>query len=163
MTYLVDSNFFIEAHRVTYPLDVVPSFWLRIADLANQGIICSIDKVKVELERHDDELTAWCNTHLPADFFKDSTISITEYGQTARWAVSKSDQYRPAALAVFLDADRADAWLVGYALMNNMTVVTQEVSSPDSKKNIKLPDACTAMDVPSMNTIDMLRVIGAKV
>jgi len=163
MTYIVDSNFFIEAHRVTYPLDVMPAYWTRIADLAKQGKIISIDKVKAELDKHDDELKAWCNNVLPDNFFFNSTTCIEAYRQTVRWAVSKSDQYRPDALAVFLAAERADAWIVAYALQNNMTVVTQEVSAPDSKKNIKLPDACIAMEVPSLNTIGMLRAIGATI
>lgn len=32
--YLVDSNFFIQAHRAYYPMDVVPSFWIKVSDLA---------------------------------------------------------------------------------------------------------------------------------
>ncbi|MCF8308668.1 MAG: DUF4411 family protein [Bacteroidales bacterium] len=29
--YLVDSNLFIQAHRVNYPLDVVTGFWKTIS------------------------------------------------------------------------------------------------------------------------------------
>lgn len=147
MTFLVDANFFIEAHRITYPLDVVPSFWEKIAAAANRGDICSIDKVKAEIYKHEDELKDWCEANLPDNFFKDSTSCILTYAKIAQWANSKSDQYKPAALAVFLDADRADAWLAAFASENTMTVVTQEVSAPDSKKNIKLPDVCLAESV----------------
>ena len=28
--FIVDSNFFIQAHRSIYPLDVVQSFWLKV-------------------------------------------------------------------------------------------------------------------------------------
>lgn len=44
--YLLDSNIFIQAHRMYYPFDVVPSFWNKILELSNKGIIISIDKVK---------------------------------------------------------------------------------------------------------------------
>ena len=54
--YLVDSNFFIQAHRVTYPLDVVTSFWSKVKKLAIDGKIISIDKVKGEIFENDDEL-----------------------------------------------------------------------------------------------------------
>ncbi|MET3114076.1 hypothetical protein AAKU52_001809 [Pedobacter sp. CG_S7] len=47
--FVLDSNFFIQAHRMHYPMDVVPSFWLKIKELAKNGIIVSIDKVKDEI------------------------------------------------------------------------------------------------------------------
>lgn len=37
--YVVDTNFFIQAHRSYYPLDVVPTFWRRVRDLAEEGKI----------------------------------------------------------------------------------------------------------------------------
>ena len=44
--YVVDSNFFIQAHQVHYPMDVVPNFWVKVSELAHNGIIGSIDKVE---------------------------------------------------------------------------------------------------------------------
>ena len=44
--YLLDSNFFIEAFRTSYPFDVVPSFWVKVKELAAEGKIISIDKVQ---------------------------------------------------------------------------------------------------------------------
>jgi hypothetical protein len=67
--YVVDSNFFIEAHRASYPLDVALSFWAKVRQLANEGKIISIDKVKKELYDKNDALEAWCKANLPDDFF----------------------------------------------------------------------------------------------
>jgi hypothetical protein len=70
--FIVDSNFFIQAHRSIYPLDVVQSFWTKIKSLADKGIILSIDKVKREIydnSSHEDELKIWCEVNLPDDFF----------------------------------------------------------------------------------------------
>ena len=47
--YLLDSNVFIQAHRMHYPFDVVPSFWKKLVELSNKGIVISIDKVKKEI------------------------------------------------------------------------------------------------------------------
>ena len=44
--YVVDSNFFIQAHRAHYPLDVAVSFWAKVKQLAYEGKIISIDNVK---------------------------------------------------------------------------------------------------------------------
>ena len=53
--YVVDSNFFIQAHRVNYPLDIAYSFWNKVKELAEAGKIISIDKVKDELyDKNDD-------------------------------------------------------------------------------------------------------------
>ena len=70
--FIVDSNFFIQAHRSIYPLDVVQSFWLKVKSLSQNGIIVSIDKVKKEIfdnSSHEDELKLWCEANLPNDFF----------------------------------------------------------------------------------------------
>jgi len=37
--YVVDSNFFIDAHRANYPLDIAFSFWKKIKELATAGTI----------------------------------------------------------------------------------------------------------------------------
>ncbi len=62
--YIVDSNFFIQAHRAYYPLDVIQSFWVKVKQLAEEGKIKSIDKVKNEIysnASHEDELKDWCD------------------------------------------------------------------------------------------------------
>ena len=52
---MVDSNLFIQAHRVNYPLDVVKSFWEALSELAHKDKICSLDKVKKEIYENDDD------------------------------------------------------------------------------------------------------------
>lgn len=77
--YILDANVFITAHRTVYPLDVVPSFWNKIQTLAHQGVISSIDKVKQELTKYEDELCTWCENHLPNEFWQASEESFEEY------------------------------------------------------------------------------------
>lgn len=77
--YLVDSNFFIQAHRAIYPLDVATGFWALVKRLAEDGIIISIDKVKDELYDRNDDLEKWCRTNLPTDFFQDTSTIMAEY------------------------------------------------------------------------------------
>jgi hypothetical protein len=117
--YVLDSNFFIQAHRVSYPLDVAFSFWNKVKQFADEGRIISIDKVKNELYDKNDLLKAWCKDNLPEDFFKDTSYVMAAYGNVSTWAISKSDHYLPNALNEFLDADEADAFLIAYALADN--------------------------------------------
>ena len=160
--YVVDSNFFIQAHRATYPLDVAASFWSKVRELAESGTIVSIDKVKNELFDKNDDLEDWCVNNLPTEFFKDSSSVLAEYEKISIWAISKNDHYLPQAINEFLDADEADAFLISYALadIQNRVLITHEVSQPEKKKKIKIPEPCDAFGVTYMNTIQMFRELG---
>lgn len=52
--------------------------------------------------------------------------------------------------------------LVAYAMLNreNTTVVTEELSAPLKTAEIKLPDACKAQGIKSINLIGMMRKLG---
>jgi hypothetical protein len=160
--YVVDSNFFIQAHRATYPLDIATSFWGKIRELAQQGTIISIDKVKKELFDKNDDLEDWCLKNLPDDFFKDSSTALREYGQISSWAASRADHYLPNAINEFLDVDEADAFLVAFVLADsqNKVLVTHEVSDPKRKNKIKMPEPCVQYGVTYLNTIGMFRELG---
>ncbi len=157
--YVVDSNFFIQAHRVSYPLDVAFSFWDKVKQLAIENKIISVDKVKQEVYRNEDALKHWCENNLPGGFFKDTTEVLNDYGQVAAWAQSKSAHYLSNALAEFLNADEADAWLISYALADskNRIIITHEISEPNRRNKIKIPDACLANGIQFANTIEMFR------
>lgn len=161
--YVVDANFFIQAHRTGYPLDIAVSFWKTVNQLAYAGKIISIDKVKKEIYRNEDALKRWCDNNLPEDFFKDSSEAMEAYRRVSAWAVSKSSHYKPRAINEFLDADEADAFLVAYALSDpvNRIIVTQEISQPQIKSKIKIPEACNAFNISYINTIQMFRQLKA--
>jgi len=158
--YVLDSNFFIQAHRFHYPIDVAAGFWNKVKQLAEEGRVISIDKVKKELYDKNDVLEEWCRNNLPEDFFKDTSVVMAEYEQVTAWAMSRN--YLPNALNEFLDADEADAFLVSYCLADpaNKFVVTQEVSAPNKQNKVKIPDTCIALNVSYVNTIEMFRQLG---
>lgn len=160
--YVVDSNFFIQAHRINYPLDIAFSFWNKVKKLACDGKIISIDKVKKEIYDKNDALEAWCLANLPENFFMDTSSIMTEYGQISGWAITKSGFYLPNALNEFLDADEADAFIVAFVLAESAerVVVTQEISQPNRINKIKIPEVCNAFNLRYVNTIDMFRQLG---
>lgn len=106
MTYLVDSNFFIQAHRFYYPLDVFTSFWKEIKNLANKGILVSLDKVQNEIYQNEDDLTEWCKNNLPTNFFRKSDDLISEYTKLVHWVHSGPIEYKASAKTEFLDATK---------------------------------------------------------
>ena len=160
--YVLDSNFFIQAHRFHYPIDVAAGFWNKVRHLAKEEKIISIDKVKKELYDKNDALEGWCRTNLPDKFFKDTSGIMAAYGKLTTWAMSKSSHYLPKALSEFLGTDEADAFLVAYCLADpaGRVVVTQETSEPNRLNKVKIPDACYALGVTYVNTIEMFRRLG---
>lgn len=160
--FVVDSNFFIQAHRMYYPLDVAFSFWNKVKELAERGQIISIDKVKNELYDKNDALEHWCIENLPADFFKSTDDVAVPYSQVTAWCISKSHHYNQNAINEFLDADEADAFLVAFSLadLNNRIIVTYETSDLNRKNKVKIPEPCNFFNIRFLNTIQMLRELG---
>ena len=155
--YLLDSNIFIQAHRVYYPFDVVPGFWSKLAELSKRGLICSIDKVKKEIcSREPDMLATWCEEELDASFFFDSSVSINIYTDIISWAFSEV-RFNQNAKEDFLATDLADPWLVAYAKQFDLAIVTHEVSLPFGKKKIKIPDVCNQFGVRFISLMEMFR------
>lgn len=158
--YILDSNFFIQAHRSIYPLDVVQSFWLKIKSLSQAGIITSIDKVKKEIfdnSSHEDELKLWCDSNLSNEFFINTDTVLENYISIVNWTNSMSHHYTSNAIQEFLETDLADPWLIAFAMSNNWTIVTYEKSQPERKNRIKIPEVCNHFNIRYINTIQMFR------
>lgn len=68
MKYLIDSNCFIEPNRTFCPTDVGVSFWNKVKVLSDKGFICSLNKVKDELDT-GDALDKWVKSNLDRTFF----------------------------------------------------------------------------------------------
>jgi Domain of unknown function (DUF4411) len=156
--YVADTNFFVQAHRMHYPLDIVPGFWLKIIELDRRGILVSIDKVKAEMVDYKDVLSKWIKTELSADFFKDTSTVVPQYATLTGWAATHP-QYTTAAKAEFCDDKVADAWICAYALANqpDAILLTHEKSEKEIKKKVKIPEVCAQFNMTCVNTIQMFR------
>lgn len=152
MAYILDANVFIQAKNLHYGLDFCPAFWEWLVDRHEAGLVQSIEKVGDELTAGADELSEWAAAR-PASFFPAAAAAdLPALGQTSRWATSQT--YEQAAVNTFLQA--ADFYLVGQALAGGHTVVTHEVIS-DSRKKIKIPNACVSLNIKVVTPYEMLR------
>ena len=162
--FVADSNFFIEAHRVSYPLDVATGFWSKVKALADRGALMSIDKVRDELYGRRDDLENWMRANLPSTFFQDTSPAnvMSQYAQVAKWANSRSSHYTAQALNEFLSSNEADAYLVAFILSSpaDQILVTHEKSDPARKNKIKIPEACVALGAGYCKPMDMFRQLG---
>lgn len=158
--YVFDTNVLINAKRDYYAFDLVPEFWSCLIRHADAGRVKSIDRIKRELERGspDHELLVWVNNHFLHAFQRtDETDIIAAYGVLMKWSRNQK-QFFDAAKAEF--AQKADAWLVAYAMAKRCVLVTHEVFEPNIKRKIKIPNACQPFGVPYVKTFEMLRDLG---
>jgi hypothetical protein len=160
--YIIDTSCLTQAHRVYYPFDIAPSFWDFMKQQITAGTFIMTNKVYDEIARGKDDLTNWTDTQLPPtiilDCHADANI-MAHYGNIMTWGNSHS-QYMPLAKTEFSDFDNADPFVVATAMEKTAIVVSQEISAPASKKNIKLPDVCNQFGISHFDTFTMLRTFG---
>lgn len=160
MRYLLDSNVFMMAARAYYSFDLAPGYWDWLEAQHNAGNVHSTQGVRDEIAAGTDALSAW-TLHLPPTFWRQvQQATITSASALARWASDPARPYTRAARDEFLAV--ADSLLVAEAHASGMTVVTHEVPDPRSRKRVKIPDACSAMDVSCTNPYDMCRHLGLR-
>lgn len=120
----------------------------------------SIDKVRKELERGGDDLTEWIASTAPSTCFSSTNDSavISQYGQIMAW-VQAQDRFNPEAKSQF--AAGADGWLIAYAKVNGLILVTHETLAPEARRTVPIPNVCEAFGVTYLDTFDMLRELEA--
>ena len=57
MSYLLDSDVFIQAENMHYGLDFCPAFWDCLIATNTTGVVFSIEKVGDEIQAGGDELS----------------------------------------------------------------------------------------------------------
>lgn len=163
--YVLDANVFIEAKETYYAFDLVPlhRFWEGLVHYASQGLVLSIDRVKVELLKEEDELSEWAKKDFSHAFAStDDDFVRDAYSEVIHWVMEQPRYFRYIKTR-YAKASNPDAWLVAYAKAKaHCVVVTHEIPKPLANKKIKIPDICKGLGVPCVNTFQMLRALGVR-
>ncbi len=152
MPYLLDANVFIQAKNLHYGLDFCPAFWDWLIDGNAAGRVFSIEKVGDEIAAGGDELSEWAAGRGAGFFLRPDEAILPGLGAVSAWATRQA--YEPAAVNTFLQV--ADYFLVAHALAHGHAVVTHEIPS-DSRRRIKIPNACLGLGIRFMTPFEMLR------
>jgi len=155
--YILDANIFIEAKNRYYAFNLCPGFWDSLLHHNSVGNLESIDRVKKELLEGKDNLATWSKKSPDLFASTNSKFVVADYGDIIQW-VQNQERFNDAAKSKF--ANDPDAWVIAYAKANNAIVVTQEVSAPKSRKDVKIPDVCNHFNVKCTDTFDMLQKLG---
>lgn len=105
-----------------------------------------------------DDLAAWMKSQPPSLRLAAGPSEQQALQAVSRWISGAG--YAQGAVATFLQA--GDYFLVARVLSLGYTVVTQETPDPASKRRVKIPDACKAVQVPWMTPFNMLRTERAR-
>lgn len=144
MAFLFDTNIFI-ASKNSMPEDLWPTFWDRFILLLKSGEVFASSKVREELKHGHDDLVDWVDKNAPDNFFIpiDEDV-IGKYKVAQNW-VNANSVYNQAAVQNF--AGSADAYIIATAAAKNLVLVTYEVSAPQKKSIVKIPDVCDGIGV----------------
>lgn len=161
--YVLDSDVFIAAKNSYYAFAICPGFWDSLIHHHGEGNVRSIDRVRTELlaGRPTEDLVQWVKSSLPAEFFEgtDDKDVTSAYERVMLW-VQRNPQYFDQAKAKF--ATEADGWLVAYAMVHHVTVITNEQPRPQSRNRILLPDVCAQFKVTYRDTFFMLKDLAVR-
>jgi hypothetical protein len=152
MPYLLDANVFIQAKNLHYGFDFCPAFWDWLVQGNAAGQVFSVERVGDEIEAGGDELSDWAAQRGAGFFLRPDEALVAALGRVSAWATRQT--YEPAAVNTFLQV--GDSYLVAHALAHGHMVVTHERVS-DSRRIIKVPNACIGLSIRFMNPYEMLR------
>ncbi len=160
MSYLLDANTFIQAKNTYYHMAVCPGYWRWIEAQSLIGDVASIESVRDELLKGNDELHHWAQSNKDV-FLPVSDVQTQDaFGQIAAHAAALAPAMKPGALNEFLDG--ADPWLIAKAMSHNAIVVTHEKHDPQIKRKILIPNVCEHFSIPYINTFDLLLKLKAE-
>lgn len=159
--YLLDANIFMAAARTYYSFDLAPSFWTWLEAQHQNGVFFSIDAVRQEINQGNDRLAQWAASQIPTTFWlQPGEKTSANVAELINWAFDASQQFTQDAKDEF--ADSADLMLIAQAKDYGAQILTHEVSNPQSKKRILLPDAARILGVRCPSPWEVFSAVGLR-
>ena len=150
MKYCLDTSALIQGWNVLYPPAFFPGLWTRMEELVDAGEIVSSEEVRLEIERKDDVLLAWCKTRTGMFLPLTAAIQTTAIGILATL---------PKLVDARTGKSMADPFVVATAHATRTAVVTQERPTGSALRP-KIPEACNQVGVPWMSLLDVIKAEG---
>lgn len=160
--FLIDANSFIAPYKNYYAFDITPGFWVQLKKALLDDSVSVLDVVKAEINKGDDELTAWISamSELKIMDRRDQSI-MAKYTEVLSY-LQKNPSYNDKALRAWSDVNVADPWLIATAAAKGYTIITFEQSAGKiSEKNPcgkpKIPDVAGAFNVKCVDLYYFMR------
>jgi len=150
MKFCLDTNVFIQAWDKYYAIDFAASYWDKLDELAQTGIVFATEEVKREIWKTDDDLKSWLE---PREyFFRPIDALVIECLQTI---------YRNENNRRLVDSSKfrsvADPWVIAHAMAEKAVVVTKENYETNPTKRVKIPNVCEALGIKCIDDFQLIR------
>lgn len=103
-----------------------------------------------------DDLDDWIQGKVPDTFFKQNQAVVKQFAVLVKW-VNEQKNFHHGAKREFSDMGEADGWLIAYAKVNGLVLVTHEKHEPEAQKRVPMPNVCLQFGVPFVDVFTMLR------
>jgi hypothetical protein len=150
--YSIDSSSLIHAWWRAYPPANFATFWSRLDELIEGGVVVASVEVHNELKKKDDEVHAWCKVRAPKlcieidDSQQEHLAHILgTYPRLVDTAKGRSEG-DPFVIALARSFDRP------------LHVISQE--GPGKKNSPKIPDVCLAEGIQCWNLVQLIQAEG---
>ena len=148
MKYILDANVFIEASNRTYKPHIFPCFWEWLLTQNQDGNLCSIDQVYIELtEDKEDKISSWVKNQ--KGFFLPCEDEATQ-NNFAEHVLNGIEEYIPvgyshqrkSTLEAHKDRflSKADPWVIAKAMTLGAVIIIHETKVEDNSYKIKIPN-----------------------
>ncbi|WP_145484612.1 DUF4411 family protein [Yersinia aldovae] len=162
MTYIIDSNIFIEAQNTYYCLDVCPGFWEFLSQRFESGELISIKNVYDEISHKDDAIYEWVKERRPFFGAVDDEITQKNFAEIANYVQTEYSSRKANNPNIHSFLSVADPWLIARAKTLSATLVTHEIKAGSGSFKPKIPDICEKFGVQTMRTDELLRMLQVK-
>jgi hypothetical protein len=150
--YSIDSSSLIHAWWRAYPPENFASFWDRLREMTDAGIVIASVEVHNELKKKDDDVHAWCKQR-SQDFCVDIDDAQQEH-------LGRILGKHPRLVDTVKGRSEGDPFVIALAcsFAVPLCVITQE--GHGKKNSPKIPDVCIAEDIQCMNLVEFIRAEG---
>ena len=159
MSWLLDSNIFIQAANDYYHFGICPGFWDWL--LQHTTEIRSVERVQEEIMVKEDSLSAWCKDKLPDGFFiKPDEEIYQRLHEITTYVKALPSPYDIKKKNKFLSG--ADTMLLATAMQTGDVIVTHEKDDPRSHNKIYLPQIANYFHVQYTRLFDVMSKLDAR-
>jgi hypothetical protein len=148
--YSIDTSALIHAWRRAYPPKNFASFWAKLENLINDGVIVASVEVINELNKKDDEIHNWCSIQ--------SNTFCVEIDDDLQENLAYIMGTYPRLVDTVKGRSGGDPFVIALARSHNpkvLTVITQE--GVGKKNSPKIPDVCKAEKIPCINLVELIQ------
>jgi predicted nucleic acid-binding protein len=148
--YSFDTSAILNGRRDLFRPTVFHTLWAQIEDAIAAGQIRSVDEVKRELARRDDDAKQWADDQ--SDLFVPLELPIQQ-------SAAQILNMHPRLVGQGGKRSAADPFVIALAMVHNGTIVTEETAK-GNLTSPRIPDVCRDLGVACLTLMEFIEAQG---